>query len=346
MIEERVPMNIVFFCQSCGARFEVPPTSAGKKGRCKKCGQMMAIPQAQELASMMAMPALSAAAVGAGAGVGTRAGAREAKSGDSLGWLAAANSNVGLAPITEDRVPVFGARKPIKPKYDEDLGDSKPYLLAPPVLAVKSRGAAGRPVSGVKMLWRKELGGVQKLFRWMNETAYLISVPFLMLLLIGAIFNRHLALIGATAVVLLNAGRIFTGIANLAVVPFRDGLFQGILFLIPPFTFFYLSSHWNKMKKPTMRIVTPIVTICAVFLAFVLIPSLRADHKPPALKNLKNEIGKDVKAIGGEMIGVGKEAQSVDLGDGVKKVEGTLRDAAGQINSIGQPGGAGPAAKP
>ena len=54
-------MGIVFFCQSCGARFEVDPRMAGKTGRCKKCGQTMSIPRAEQIASIAAMPALAAA---------------------------------------------------------------------------------------------------------------------------------------------------------------------------------------------------------------------------------------------------------------------------------------------
>ena len=61
-------MNIVFFCQSCGSRFEVDPRAAGKQGRCKKCGQRMTVPKAEEIASMAAMPALAVAGAGAGAG--------------------------------------------------------------------------------------------------------------------------------------------------------------------------------------------------------------------------------------------------------------------------------------
>ena len=34
-------MSIVFFSQSCGARFEVEARMAGKRGRCKKCGQLI-----------------------------------------------------------------------------------------------------------------------------------------------------------------------------------------------------------------------------------------------------------------------------------------------------------------
>ena len=49
-----------------------------------------------------------------------------------------------------------------------------------------------------------------------------------MLILLGAIFrSRHLALFAATAVVLLEIGRIASGVANLAVVPFREGIVRG-----------------------------------------------------------------------------------------------------------------------
>jgi hypothetical protein len=339
-------MNIVFFCQSCGARFEVPPTSAGKKGRCKSCGQMMTVPKAQELASMVAMPAISPELVGAGAGAGPKLApmkpaAREVAAGKSMAWLAAASSNVGLAPLTVDSMPIGGARRPIKPKYDEDLGDSKPYLLAPPVIKA-ARGHSGHAASGAKMLWRRNLGGVQKLTRKLNETAYLISVPFLLMVLLGAILqSRPLALMGATAVVLLNIGRIVAGIANLAIVPFREGIFQGIMFLIPPLTFFYLSSHWKLLKKPTMRIVGPIVTIAAVFLAFTFVPTLRKDGKMVNAKDLKNELRNEVKDLEGEMIGEVNKAKNLDVESLGKQAEQTIKDAAGKINSVGQPDATG-----
>jgi hypothetical protein len=337
-------MNIVFFCQSCGARFEVPSTSAGKKGRCKSCGQMMTVPKAQELASMVALPALSPAAVGAGVApklAPMKPAAQGAGGGKSLAWLAAANSNVALAPLSVDSMPIGGGHRPGKPKYDEDLGDSKPYQLAQPLVKA-ARGPSSHAASGAKMLWRRELGVVQKLFRKVNETAYLISVPFLLLILLGAIISqRQLALAGATAVVLLEIARIVSGIANLAIVPFRDGIFQGIMFLIPPLTFFYLSSHWKQMKKPTMRIVGPIVTIAAVFLAFTLVPTLRKDHKMVSVKGLKNEIGNEARQLKGEMIGEVNKAKSLDVDSLGKQAEKTISDAASKVNSIGQPDATG-----
>src|SRR5262245_60519774 len=110
-------MSIVFFCQSCGSRFDVDPRAAGKQGRCKKCGQRMTVPKAEEIASMAAMPALAAAGGPAAPGI--------APAGN---WLARMSSQVGLAPITIDRMPA-SKKKPSMFAAD-DLADSKPYALA------------------------------------------------------------------------------------------------------------------------------------------------------------------------------------------------------------------------
>ena len=65
---------------------------------------------------------------------------------------------------------------------------------------------------------------IQKIFRWLNESAYLVSIPFVIILLFGiAVKAYSIAIFGATFVVLLNIGRIVAGVANLAVIPLRDG---------------------------------------------------------------------------------------------------------------------------
>ena len=67
---------------------------------------------------------------------------------------------------------------------------------------------------------------------------------------------HSIAIFGATFVVLLNIGRIVAGIANLAVIPLRDGL------------------NLRKYKKPLRRVIEPVVTIALVVLAFTFIPWL------------------------------------------------------------------------
>jgi DNA-directed RNA polymerase subunit RPC12/RpoP len=222
-------MSIVFFCQGCGSRFDIDPRMAGKQGRCKKCGARMTVPKG---------PVREPVPVGAGAG---------------SGWLAeVAPSQVGLAPLTIDRQPGL---KRTSMFAEDDLADSKPYLLAQP-----ERRSGGRPVSqvsGLKIFWRQRLGFVEKIFRSINQTAYLISVPFLMILLLGIMVRSHpLSNLGAIVVVLLNITRLVTGFFNLVVIPFRDGI------------------NFKRLKKPIRRVVEPAITVGLVGLAFAFIPWL------------------------------------------------------------------------
>ena len=203
----------------------------------------MSIPPAEHLASMVATPALAAAGVGTGAAAGA--------GGSSIGsWLKAGVSQVALAPITLDRV-----KRESKPSPLDDAEDSKPYVLAKPVR--ESRGRVKVRDNVVVRAWRGQLGKVQKLLRKINQAGYLISIPFIMIFLLGtAVRNRPMALAGATVVVLLNVGRLVAGGANLAIVPFRDGL------------------NLKMMKKPLGRVIDPVVTIGVVILAFIFIPWL------------------------------------------------------------------------
>jgi hypothetical protein len=303
-------MGIVFFCQSCGARFEVDPRMAGKKGRCKKCGQFMEIPLAEQIASMMAIPALAGAAVGGGASPGA--------ADPSIGsWLKdGALSQAALAPLTRtvDRLPRFKK----KPDALDDAEDSKPYVLSRPL--VEKRGGVKAHDNVLVRAWRKQLGGIMKIFRKINQAAYLVSIPFLMILLLGAaVKNRHMALFGATAVVLLNIGRLVSGGANLAVIPFRDGI------------------DLNKMKKPIRRVVEPAITIGLVILAFTFIPWLSSGGS--AKGNIADRIRSEAETLKGEMKGeVGKvleKAQAVDI----EKLGTQTQE---KLKGLGSPSGGGP----
>jgi hypothetical protein len=239
-------MGIVFFCQSCGARFEVDARMAGKSGRCKKCGQHMEIPRAEQIASMAAMPALATA--GQAAGQASRAAAPAP--GQSISSrLKQGMSNVGLAPLS------LAPMRAIKPSALDDAEDSKPYMLAKPDR--EDRGRVSRPENVVLSAWRRQLGKVQRIVRKLGDTAYLISVPFLMLVLLGAgIRNRPIALLGATVVVLLNVGRIAAGGFNIGLSFLRDGF------------------NFKKMGKSIRRVLESAATIGLVILAFTFIPWL------------------------------------------------------------------------
>ncbi len=154
-------MGVVFFCQSCGARFEVEARLAGKKGRCKHCGQYMTVPKAEHLTSM-GMPALAMGAGAAAAGVAVPRPSSLAKADPMVGpgrrtarsmndWLNASMSKIGLAPLSAPAIP----KRPILPSALDDAADSKPYSSKSPTAATPGTRAAGLPT------WCSPPGGMK-----------------------------------------------------------------------------------------------------------------------------------------------------------------------------------------
>jgi hypothetical protein len=283
-------MGIVFFCQSCGARFEVDPRMAGRRGRCRNCGQHTTIPRAEELASMTRVAVLAAVGAGGRAVAGPPPLPRDEPPPSIGDWLKAGISHVGLAPLSVDRMP-----RPTRPSALDDAEDSKPYQLASPI--VDSRGPVRIQDNLLVRLWRRGLGDIQKVFRWLNESAYVVSIPFVMILLFGAaVKSRPMALFGATFVVLLNLGRLIAGVANLALVPLRDGL------------------DARKLRKPVRRVVEPILTIALVVLGFTFIPWLSGDRRGGSVADRIRDGARTLeKDIEGEVDLVVKKAQNIDI---------------------------------
>jgi hypothetical protein len=302
-------MGIVFFCQSCGSRFEVDPHLAGKKGRCRKCGQYTKIPLAEEIVSMTAMPAV--VAVGAGARtLQAPPSVRDDEGRPSLGaWLKAGITQVGLAPLSGPHRPV----RPFLPSALDDAEDSRPYNLARPI--VDNRGPVRIQDNALLRLWRRILGDVQKVFRWLSESAYFVSIPFLIVLLFGtAVKSRPLALFGATFVVLLNVGRLAAGTVALVLVPLRDGL------------------NARKLKKPVRRVAEPVLTIALVVLAFTFVPWLAAGRSEGGSLAQRLRAGAEglETDIEGEVDLVVKKANKIDVEKLGAQAQQKLKGLSGQ----------------
>jgi hypothetical protein len=267
--------------------------------------------------------------------------------GRPTNWLEAVTSQVALAPISMDNLKALRN----KPAFVDEPSTAGPYKLATapslPVVFARRGKAAGAITRG----YRGGMGQLQKLFRWLNESAYLVSVPFLMLLLLGLVIgNRSLMSLGAAGAVVLNIGRIAAGVANLAVIPFRESPIQGVLFLIPPITFFYLAQNWYKVKRPVMRIVGPILTLALVALAFIVEPALRTAIKAEgsleerakaglgaSRKEAREQIGKVPNLNMDDLKSLRKEAEgalkSLNADDAIKTIKGRLQDARQAIQN-------------
>jgi hypothetical protein len=296
-------MTITFACKSCGARFTVADRLAGKKARCKGCGRTMMIPaQSQSAVTASSSPALAGAAVGPGA--------------RPLNWLDAVTSQVALKPITMEQMSVL--RKPKERSPYEDDGPAGPYAMASmPSLPAVER-ATGRPAGALTRGYRNALLEVQRLFRRLNEWAFLASAPFLFILIMAILLRNHTwAALGATGVVLLNVGRLAAGLANLVVIPFRDSPVQGVMFLIPPLTFVYIAQNWARVRKPVERVIGPILWVGLVVLAFAFVPFLR-NSKADA--SVAERLKGGAESLQGEMKGQLDRA-------GVDRIEKSAREA-------------------
>lgn len=322
---------IHFECPACEAGFDVDDRFAGRTGRCKNCGQRTTIPAR----STADRPRELAGAVGGAAAGGFRLApapdgpARRphppVAGGRPLNWLEAVNSQVALAPITEERMPAL-RRKP-SPLDEPSIPGPYKMATAPSLPALKAMG--GRPAGAVTRGYRQGMGKVQKLFRWLNESAYLVSTPFLILVLLGLIVgSRSLMVLGATVVVLLNIGRLVAGVANLVVIPFRESPLQGIFFLIPPITFFYLAQNWHKVHRPVKRIVGPIFTIFMVGMAFVVWPWLHSEERPQG--SIRDQVKSGFRAAAKEIRKEAEQVPGVNLDD-VSKLKS---QAAGALKSM------------
>ena len=190
---------------------------AGKTGRCKKCGQQMAIPRSEQIASM-------AGDSGSGGRCAAGAGARPASriagggGGESVSTrLKEGISNVGCGPLSLDQIRVT------KPSPLDDAEDSKPYMLAEPELQQSRPGeSAGQCHRGAR--GGTSSGRIQKLFRKSSDTAYLIPAPFLMLVLLGAgIPEPADRSVRGDRGRLVNLGRIVAGGVNITLSVLRDG---------------------------------------------------------------------------------------------------------------------------
>jgi hypothetical protein len=189
-------------------------------------------------------------------------------------------------------MPIGQRRERYRPPSPlDDAEDSKPYVLAQPI--DEGRGPVRSQDNVVLRVWRGQIGRVQKILRWIDGTAYLISVPFIMLILLGWMArNRPMALLGAVVVILLNIGRLVTAGASLAVVPLRDGI------------------NWKKLKKPLRRLAEPVITIGLVVLAFLFIPFLATGK--PSTKGIAGAINAGQEAMKKSALGELYKAKEIE----------------------------------
>ncbi len=316
-------MVISFTCEKCGKHFQVEEHLHGKRGRCSQCGHVMKIP---ESAGGQHAPLRSGEQQADSpfklSPPEPHPGARDpgpTHAADAAGH-----------PTVEARHSVFAVTAPIpgtqRPHVNErhahfellnDDADLATVGLASPEVArglqeiaefekerrgykIDEQGGGSQSILGrqnsgpagwLYTKWRGGVGSVLKLFRWIDTWAYLLSVPFLVLMIFGIVAeNRVFVHTGAVVVVLANYGRFWADLLAFFVRPFKDGPFQGLAFLFPPYTIYYLVTRWHHMRRIVRRIAMSCIPILGVILIYAFVP--RAN---PEIQNVKG-IGAKLRA--------------------------------------------------
>ena len=92
----------------------------------------------------------------------------------------------------------------------------------------------------------------------------------------------------------------------LVTLAFKKGPLQGVLFFIPPFTFYYLSQRGRVIKEALSRFLGAALPILGVLLLFIIVPWLRGGERKTGdlsiRDRLRNELG-----------GVEENTETVDL---------------------------------
>ncbi|MHB1559084.1 MAG: zinc ribbon domain-containing protein [Isosphaeraceae bacterium] len=305
-------MLMLFTCEQCGKRILVDATMQGRKGRCGNCGHVMRIPRADEgHLQPPPLPQTDAARQPKPAEAHASSQPAAPPAGDAPFRLSPPEERPGVAAPPPRVVPPPVLAEPrqlhqhvhvdeepsqfellredahpddqtlASPEVQRGLReleeyrrDPRGYQLAEKLDSRFFRWARGsRPANFLYTGWRRAVGGVLRVLRFVDDWGYLISIPFLILIAFAiTIGNRPLIHTGAVVVVLVNFGRFWTDLLALFVRPFKEGPIHGLMFFFPPYAIFFVSRHWDSFKGTFRRLLTSCAPILLVILAYAFIP--------------------------------------------------------------------------
>jgi len=181
-----------------------------------------------------------------------------------------------------------------------------------------------RPVAGgatsILVAYRLFFGLLGRVTAWISETSYTVSFILIILAVASGMIGRHsLATMMCGAIVALNLVGLAGDITSLVTLSFRKNPLQGALFLVPPFTLYYLWTDWYRYRDTVLRMRIPLMALALVVAAYAYVPWLRGGIKAkvPGVESVE----KAVETVEGERAG-----QKGVLDEGLKKARSWLRE--------------------
>ncbi len=183
---------------------------------------------------------------------------------------------------------------------------------------------AARPMSNgaapLVVAYRLFFGLLGRATTWISETSYTVSLILIILAVASGMVGRHsLATTICGVIVVLNLVGLAGDIVSLVTLSFKKNPLQGGLFLIPPFTLYYLWTDWYRYRDTVLRMRIPLMTLAFVVAAYVFVPWLRGGIKAelPAVASVEQAVDSVEEKLG---------SQKGVLDEGLKKARSWLRE--------------------
>ena len=192
-----------------------------------------------------------------------------------------------------------------------------------PLTSILAPGSA-RPTpngaSPILVAYRSFFGLLGRLTAWISETSYTVSFILIILAVASGMIGRHsLAAMACWAIVALNLVGLAGDVASLVTLSFRKNPIQGGLFLVPPFTFYYLWTDWYRYRDTIIRMRIPLMTLALVAAAYMLVPWLHGGSKEEG--RIVGAVERAVDAVEENL-----DARKGILEEGLKKAQSWLRE--------------------
>ena len=269
-------MKITFACPSCAKPLVADAALAGRTGRCRFCGHRALVPAGSPPATVADWRTAVAGQLAAPSGHSAAAidPGTAAPTADLTGGYR-------LRPITPVAVPALAASEwdnaELGPAMDSPLAAAFPTQASvAPSLAVQ-QGKATAVVA-----YRYFFSLLSQATTWISKTSYTVSFILNILAVASGMIGRHsLAALLCGAIVALNLVGLAGDFASLVTLSFRKNPLQGALFLVPPFTLYYLWTDWRRYRDTVSRMRIPLMTLAVVAAAYIFVPWLRGGKEIP-----------------------------------------------------------------
>jgi hypothetical protein len=166
---------------------------------------------------------------------------------------------------------------------------------------------AARPMSNgaapLVVAYRLFFGLLGRATTWISETSYTVSLILIILAVASGMVGRHaLATTICGVIVALNLVGLAGDIVSLVTLSFKKNPLRGGLFLIPPFTLYYLWTDWYRYRDTVLRMRIPLMTLAFIVAAYVFVPWLRGGIKAelPAVASVEQAVDSVEEKLGSQ----------------------------------------------